>query len=222
MSSWPAVSGLLLLGASPLCSASSDHCGKGRYELYPEEGTAKQPDAADGASRRRRGRLGGDASCAFAHRRAADPRVMHTKGSWEVGAHVKSRIAAVGVGFIAGVTVAPFSSLAGLMIYGRGIAGARATSELVKMTGEVAGWALGSFVGAWLAAKLRPRLSLLAAGGLGFAFFVVDGLYFVPMSMPNWFWLAGAAACLLCGVMGAELGNGSALEQADGADEPQL
>ena len=120
---------------------------------------------------------------------------------------MKSPVLSLGLGFLAGAFTAPIAGLAMSVAYGGGLTGARRLGLQEKATCELIGWALGALMGAYVAAKLRGRLSPSWAVILGVALFVANGIYFMATPMPIPFWVLGAVASIGGSIAGATLGS---------------
>ena len=110
-------------------------------------------------------------------------------------------------GWLAGLFVAAFTGLGLALAYGGGLRGAQDLSDGEKAGCELAGWAVGAIAGSYVAAKLHAGLSRRQTLFLGFALYVVNGIYFMPMEMPASFWLIGALVSVGGSIVGAALGS---------------
>ncbi|MDZ4115316.1 MAG: hypothetical protein U1C54_04795 [Xanthomonadaceae bacterium] len=84
-----------------------------------------------------------------------------------------------------------------------------ATAPIGALVVVIAGWALGSVVGGWLAAKLAPRSPVahaLVLGGVLTLAGIANNMMIPP---PMWFWLGSLAVLIPGCYFGARLGAGS-------------
>jgi hypothetical protein len=121
---------------------------------------------------------------------------------------MRSRTISLGLGFAAGVLVAPMCSALTLTGWRAAMGGRRGggiTTDSLLI--DMAGWPLGSFFGALLAARIGPPVGIGTAVSLGLAVFLVNGVYFAGVAIPPWLWLTVAIACAVAALIGAGLGR---------------
>ena len=69
----------------------------------------------------------------------------------------------------------------------------------------LAAWAIGSFGGSWLAARLAPRARLVHGLIVGVIFLVAGILNMLMIPHPWWMWAGGIVALAGCSYLGARL-----------------
>lgn len=69
----------------------------------------------------------------------------------------------------------------------------------------IVGWALGTFAGAWVAARRVPELKILNGLIVGVIFLAGAITNMLEIPHPIWFWIAGLAVFLPAAFLGANL-----------------
>ncbi len=70
----------------------------------------------------------------------------------------------------------------------------------------VMGWAVATFCGAWLAARLASRVQAVHGGVVTVMLIVAGILNMLDLPHPTWVWIAGLAAFVIGGVVGTRIG----------------
>ena len=71
------------------------------------------------------------------------------------------------------------------------------------------GWILGTFAGAWIAARLAPRSPLGHGLVLGVLFLAAGIMNMLEFPHPAWFWVLGVVVFLPAAYIGAKLAQGA-------------
>lgn len=74
--------------------------------------------------------------------------------------------------------------------------------------GVLAGWAIGTFCGAWIAAQIARRKPIVHGAVIGAVFLILGIVNMVMLPHPIWVWVCSIIIFIGCGYAGGRLASG--------------